>query len=138
MNRVLRALSLVCLSALFLTTAAPVWAQAPATASDFYVQYRKAFDAAKKIEDVLPFMSADTKKQVEATPPAQRPQLFEMVKMMGAVTQVKVTKETRNADGSFTLTVNALDADKKASVGTITIVKEGTAFKLGKESWSTK
>lgn len=136
MNRLTRALCLMCVSALVLTTAAPVWAQA--TATDFYMQYRKAFDAAKKVEDVVPFMSADTRKQVEATPPAQRPQMFEMIKMMGALTHVKVTKETRNADGSVTLAVEALDPDKKPTVGAITIVKEGTAFKLGKESWTSK
>lgn len=139
MKYVLRAaLTLVCLSALVLTTAAPVWAQAPATASDFYMQYRKAFDAAKKIEDILPFMSAATKKEIESTPAAQRPQMFEMVKMMGALTQVKIAKEARTPDGGATLTVNAMDPDKHATVGTITVVKEGGAFKLGRESWSSK
>ena len=135
MRRVLRA-GVICLPMLLLVTAS-VFAQAATSPSDFYLQYRKAFDAAKKIEDVLPFMSADTTKQIQATPPAERGQMFEMIKMMGALTNVKITKETKTATGA-TLTVNAIDSDKKPTVGTIDIVQENGKWKLGKESWSSK
>ena len=135
MRRVLRA-GVICLPILLLVTAS-VFAQAATSPSDFYLQYRKAFDAAKKIEDVLPFMSADTTKQIQATPPAERGQMFEMIKMMGTLTNVKITKETKTATGA-TLTVNAIDSDKKPTVGTIDIVQESGKWKLGKESWSSK
>jgi hypothetical protein len=134
MRRVLRA-GIICLPILLLVTAS-AFAQAT-SASDFYLQYRKAFDAAKKIEDVLPFMSADTTKQIQATPPAERGQMFEMIKMMGTLTNVKITKETKTASGA-TLTVNAIDSDKKPTVGTIDIVQESGKWKLGKESWSSQ
>jgi hypothetical protein len=136
MRQLLRA-SVVCLPIVLLATASLFAQAAQPSASDFYLQYRKAFDAAKKIEDVLPFMSAETTKQIQATPPAERGQMFEMIKMMGALTNVKIAKETRTANGA-TLTVNALDSDKKATVGTIDVVKESGKWKLGKESWSTK
>jgi Protein of unknown function (DUF3828) len=136
MRHVLRT-SVIGLS-IVLIASASLFAQAAApSASDFYLQYRKAFDAAKKIEDVLPFMSAETTKQIQATPPAERGQMFEMIKMMGALTNVKIAKETRTATGA-TLTVNALDSDKQKTTGTIDIVKENGAWKLGKESWSNK
>src|SRR5689334_7462413 len=135
MRRVLRA-GVTCLP-IFLLATASVFAQATPSASDFYLQYRKAFDAAKKIEDVLPFMSADTTKQIQATPPAERGQMFEMIKMMGALTNVKITKEAKTANGA-TLTVNAIDSDKKPTVVTIDIVQESGKWKLGKESWSSK
>ncbi len=123
-----------CLPIVLFATAS-LLAQAPTqSASDFYMQYRKAFDAAKKIDDVLPFMSADTTKQIMATPPAERGQMFEMIKMMGALTNVKITKETRTATGA-TLTVTALDSDKKNTTGTIDIVQENGKWKLGQESW---
>ena len=137
MKSFLRTLSVFCLAATMLFAAAPASAQAPATASDFYLQYRKAFDAAKKVEDLLPYMSAATRKQIESTPAAERPQMFEMVKMMGALTSVKIVKETRTPDGGATLTVTGIDPDKQTTNGTITIVKEGAAFKLGRESWKT-
>ena len=136
MRQLLRA-SVVCLPIVLLATASLFAQAAASSASDFYMQYRKAFDAAKKIEDVLPFMSAETTKQIQATPPAERGQMFEMIKMMGALTNVKIAKETPTATGA-TLTVNALDSDKKATVGTIDIVKESGKWKLGKESWSSK
>jgi hypothetical protein len=132
---VLRA-GVICLPILLLVTAS-VFAQAATSPSDFYLQYRKAFDAAKKIEDVLPFMSADTTKQIQATPPAERGQMFEMIKMMGALTNVKITKETKTATG-VTLTVTAIDSDKTPTIGMIEIVQEGGKWKLGKESWSSK
>jgi Protein of unknown function (DUF3828) len=129
--------SVVCLPIVLFATASVFAQAATQSASDFYLQYRKAFDSAKKIEDVVPFMSADTKKQIEATPAAERAQMFEMIKMMGALTNVKIAKETPTATGA-TLTVNALDSDKKNTTGTIDIVKENGAWKIGKESWSTK
>jgi hypothetical protein len=125
---------IICLPIVLFATAS-LLAQAPTqSASDFYMQYRKAFDAAKKIDDVLPFMSADTTKQIMSTPPAERGQMFEMIKMMGALTNVKITKETRIATGA-TLTVTALDSDKKNTTGTIDIVQENGKWKLGQESW---
>jgi len=136
MRDLLRA-SVVCLPIVLLATASVFAQAATLSASDFYMQYRKAFDAAKKIEDVMPFMSAETTKQIQATPPADRGQMFEMIKMMGALTNVKISKETRTASGA-TLTVTALDPDKKNTTGTIDIVKENNAWKIGKESWLTQ
>jgi len=136
MRQVLRA-TLICLPLVLLATASAFAQAATQSPSDFYMQYRKAFDAAKKIEDVMPFMSADTTKQIQATPAAERAQMFEMIKMMGTLTNVKITKEARTANGA-TLTVTALDSDKKNTTGTIEIVQEGGKWKVGKESWSTK
>jgi hypothetical protein len=136
MRQVLRA-SIICLPIVLLATASLFAQAAGQSASDFYMQYRKAFDAAKKIEDVMPFMSADTTKQIQATPPAERAQMFEMIKMMGTLTNVKIAKETKTATGA-TLSVNALDSDKKNTTGTIDIVQEGGKWKIGKESWSSQ
>lgn len=136
MKHVLRALTLFCLSAVILTTAAPAWAQAPATPTAFYMQYRKAFDAAKKAEDVYPYMAAARKKQMEDTPAKDRAEMFEMIKMMSVITNVQVTKEAPAANGGATLTVTALDSDKKPTYGTITLVREGGALKVDKEAWS--
>jgi hypothetical protein len=63
--------------------------------------------------------------------------MFEMIKMMGTLTNVKIAKETKTATGA-TLTVNALDSDKKNTTGTIDIVQEGGKWKIGKESWSSQ
>jgi len=104
------------------------------TASQFYTAYRAAFDKAKKIEDLFPYMAKKNIDQVNATPAAERAQMFEMIKMVGAITDVKIVKETKTATGA-TLDVTAMDPDKKPTKGTVEIVKEGGAWKLGNESW---
>jgi hypothetical protein len=116
------------------------WMQtAPAqTATQFYKTYQAACAKATKVDDLLPFITADRKKQVEATPAAQRPQMFEMMKMMMSMyTNVTVVKEDHNADGSATLTLSGLDSDKKKATGKVDVVKEGGAWKVGQESWSS-
>jgi len=113
----------------------PIAAQSK-TASQFYMDYRTAFDKASKIDDVLPYMSKQRADQVAATPADERAKMFEMIKMMGAITDVKILKETKTAEGA-TLTVEALDPDKKKTTGTVKVIKEGGAWKLDGESWSS-
>ena len=122
--------------ALALAIAVPTLAaagQASQTGTEFYLAYRKAFAKAQKIEDILPFMSASRRKQMEKTPADERKMMFEMIKEMSAEQgDVKVGKETPTATGAD-LAVTAKDG-----TGTITLVKEGGAWKLDKESWKGK
>jgi len=122
--------------ALVAVTAVSLSAQAPTkTASQFYMDYRAAFDKAQKIEELFPFMSADSRKRVEATPAAERTQMFGMMKIMGTLTDVKILREERKGAGA-TLTVEGIDSDKAKMKGTIDIVREGGAWKVGQENWS--
>jgi hypothetical protein len=114
---------------------APAVAQAQ-TASQFYTAYRAAFDKAKKIEDLIPYLSKTTVDQVNSTPAADRPKMFEMMKMMGTITNLQILKETKTATGA-SLSVEALDTDKKKTTGTVDVVKEDGAWKIGSESWSS-
>jgi hypothetical protein len=125
----------VLIGALLVPSLAPPAVAQTQTASQFYMTYRAAFDKAKKVEELFPFMSKKTIDQVNQTAPADRAKMFEMMKMMAAITDVKVVKETKTATGA-TLDVTALDSDKKPTKGTVEIVKEGGAWKLGGESWS--
>ena len=106
------------------------------TASQFYLAYRAAFDKAKSIDELLPFLSKKGAEQVKATPAADRPKMFELMKMMGTLTEVKIIKEAKNGDGA-TLTVEGVSADKTKTKGTVEIVKEGGGWKLGGENWSS-
>jgi hypothetical protein len=124
------------LAAVVLTVMAVTASGQQQTASQFYMQYRAAFDKAKAIEDLLSFMSAPRRKQMEATPAAERAKMFEVFKLLGTMTQVKITKETRTADGAM-LTVEGLDSDKAKTVGEITLVREDGAWKLDKESFKS-
>ena len=107
------------------------------TASDFYTSYRAAFAKAKAIEQMFPLISKDMRAEIEKTPAAERPKMFEFVKEMStSMKGVKVVKETKN-DAGVMLTVEALDGTSKMA-GQVQIVKEGDAWKMGKESWSSK
>jgi hypothetical protein len=105
------------------------------TASQFYMDYYAACDKAKKMEDLLPWMSAKSRAEMEAMPAAERPKMFELFKMLRA-SNVKVVKETRTTDGA-TLTVEGIDTDKKKATGTVDIVKEKGEWKIGQEKWQS-
>lgn len=107
------------------------------TASEFYTEYRAAFDKAKAIEELFPYMSKGMKSQVEATPAGERPKMFAFVKEMRKMTNVKIVKETKT-DNGVTLTVEAVGADNDKMTGQIQILKEDGAWKMAKESWSSK
>jgi Domain of unknown function (DUF4878) len=130
-----RAVSLIVALCAAVALLTPLAAQTK-TASQFYLEYRTAFDKATKIDDVLPYMSKQRADQVAATPADERAKMFELIKMMGAITDVKILKETKTAEGA-TLTVEALDPEKKKTSGTVKVIKEGGAWKLDGESWSS-
>jgi hypothetical protein len=115
-------------------------APSPQTASQFYLEYRAAFDRAKKLEDILPFMTAQKRQQAEAMPAVVRDLGLESMKATKAVTGVKILKEESTPTG-VTLTVEGVrPTQRKTGVatiakGTVTIVKEGGAWKIATESW---
>jgi hypothetical protein len=129
---------LVCLAIVSAGLSRPA-AQAPAgqTATQFYVAYRQAFDKARTIDELLPWMAEKNRNQVAETPAADRAQMFGMMKAMGTITDLKVVKEDRQPDGSAVLTCEAMDPDHKKTTGKVTIVKESGGWKVGNESWSS-
>ena len=124
------------LAAVMLATSVASAQPADQTASAFYTAYRAAFQKATKVDDILPFMSKSQKAQIEKTPAGERAKMFEMIKMMGALTDVKILKEAKTPEGA-TLTVEALDPDKKKTTGTVKVIKGGDAWKLDGESWKS-
>jgi hypothetical protein len=106
------------------------------TPTEFYLAYRAAFDKATKVDDLFPYLAAANRKQVEATPKADRDKKFGLMKIVGTLTNVRVLKEERTAQG-VTLTVEGIDADRKKQTGTVKIVKEISGWKVGDESWSS-
>jgi hypothetical protein len=124
---------LACLFAASTLVPAAVAAQADQTATQAYLAYRAVFDKAKTIDELLPFMSAERRKQIESTPAAERAKMFEMVKAFGMMTQVKVGGETKTANGA-TLAVTGVSSDKAKMNCTITMLRESNAWKVERES----
>ena len=126
-----------CLAVLLLAgvAVAPVLAQKD-TPTQFYMKFREAFDKATSIDDLLPYMSKKNVEQVKATPEKDRAPMFAMMHEMGVVKNLKVTKETKTATGA-TLEAAGIGSDGAATTGTIAIVSEGGAWKVGNESWNS-
>src|SRR5437879_6943377 len=115
--------------------ALPAAAQKPGqTASQFYLDYRAAWIAAKTMDPVLPYIAKESRTQVESTPSDKKQAMFEMMKTMGALTDLKIVKETKTADG-YVLDMTAVGPDKRPLTGTAEIVIEDGAMKLKKEGW---
>jgi hypothetical protein len=126
-----------CLTVALTLAATAAQAQGDQSATQFYLAYRAAFAKATKIDDLLSYMSKARRAEIEKTPAGERAKMFEFIKELDTVTQIKVTKETKSGNG-VTLSAEGVDGDKNKSTGTIDVVREDGAWKLGKESWSTK
>ena len=65
-------------------SALPTAAQKPGqTASQFYLDYRAAWIAAKTMDPVLPYIAKESRTQFESTPSDKKQAMFEMMKTMG-------------------------------------------------------
>jgi hypothetical protein len=114
----------------------PAAAQQPGqTATQFYNEYRIAWVQSKSMDTLLPYISKESLAQYETTPAEQRQQMFQMMKEKGGMTDVKVVRETKTANG-YMLELAATGPEKKPATGTAEIVVEGGALKLKKESWN--
>ncbi len=119
--------------------AAPAFAQTPTstykTAGDYYLAYRDAFMKSKTVDELAPWMSKARRDQIAKETPADRKEMFEMIKMFDDRTNIKVIKESATATGAE-LQVEGISAETKSKgTGVITLVKEGTAWRVDRESW---
>lgn len=125
-------------AALAVVVSAPAGAQPAATyksGTEFYMAYRDAFAKSKTLDDLLPWMSKTRRTQMAEVPKDERTMMFGMIKKMDDHTAIKVIKETASASGAE-LQVEAVSAGSKNKVtATVALAKEGTAWKLDKESW---
>lgn len=134
-----RCTHLACTAALVVALAAAGAAQTATstykTAGEFYLAYRAAFVKAKTIDELTPWMSKMRRDQIGKETPADRKEMFDMIKAFDDRTNIKVVKESATASGAE-LQVEGISAESKAKgTGVITLVKEGTAWRVDRESW---
>ena len=86
------------------------------------------------MDSLLNYIAKDSRRSFEAMPAEQRKSMFDVMKQMGTIRNLKVVKETKTADG-FVLEVTGIGPDNKPATGTVEIVWEGPAMKLKKEAW---
>ena len=103
--------------------------------SAFYLAYRQAFDKATTIDELLPWVAKGRAEQIAKAPDTERREAFAMIKMFDDRTNVTVLKETPSATGAE-LQVEGVSAEGRGkAAGVITLVKEGGAWRIDRESW---
>jgi hypothetical protein len=118
-----------CLAAL------PAFAEKAKTATEYYMQYQAAFEKAKSVDDLIPFMPKESQEQIKKASAEEKKQGFAMMKAMGAK-QVKVVKETAT-DAGATLDVEGVGGlDGGKMTGKVNLVKDASGWRIDKESWS--
>src|SRR4029450_1306017 len=100
-----------------------------------YVSYRQAFDKARTVEEVGPFMDKATLARVQATPPEQRARSFEFVKAFGEVVDVTVVKETVTGETATVEATGVSVGEGKDQRAAVEFVKEDGAWKIKSEKW---
>ena len=104
-----------------------VVAAQPMTGAQFYAEYRAAFAKAKGFNDIAPLMSKAQREKLASIPADQQKTLWDLSKQMD-VRDLKVVKETPTVNGA-TLEITAIGPTNTKLKGTVTLVKEGGAWK---------
>jgi hypothetical protein len=135
----LAAVVFICAGAIY---SPPIAAQIQATesATEFYMRWRSTVLSAKTVDALATFLDADTLEQLKMEPePAKSETLPMMRRLYQQQNDVKVVKETTTPRG-VTLSLEAVDSDKKPLVGTVDVVKENGAWKMTNavERWKVK
>ena len=68
-------------------------------------------------------------------PAAERPEMFQFIKEFNNFANVKVLKETKSATGATLEVEGITPEDKKKATATVEVLREGGAWKIGRESW---
>jgi len=110
------------------------------TASQFYMRWRDTALKAKSIDEIVAFWTAETKEEFNMEPDSAKADTLPMIKRFyGTQTDVKIVKETATPSGA-TLSLEAIDADKKPVACSVDVVKENGAWKITNavERWKPK
>lgn len=123
---------------LALAVSLPAFAQ-PAAAykngGEFYLAYRVAFEKAKSIDELLPWIANVRREQIANAPAQEKKDGFEMIKTFDTYRDIKVVSEKPTANGAE-LQVEAVSGEaRQKATGNISLVKEGGAWKIDTESW---
>jgi hypothetical protein len=98
-----------------------------------YADYYRAVFAGD-VQKVRSFFAADRRKDFDAADPQKRAMLLDLMKSNPA--EIRIGTPAISG-GTATLKVEGVNETATKSTATITMVQEGGAWKVGKESWSS-
>jgi HEAT repeat protein len=100
-----------------------------------YVAYRAAFEQAKAVDELLPFMDRASRARVAASPEDERRGGFEALKSYGALVDVAVLGETVTGDSAVVEATAVQMSDGGGVRGTVQLVREDGAWRIQQEKW---
>jgi HEAT repeat protein len=103
--------------------------------AETYLSYRAAFEKARAVDELLPFMDRASRARVEASPADERRGGFEVMKTYGALHEVAVEKQSVTGDSAVVEATAVQLSDGGDVRGTIHLVREGGAWKIQHEKW---
>lgn len=106
------------------------------TPTQAYLEYVAAVNKARTLAEVLPHLSAEYRGMLESRPNADQPVWLQRLKDAQPAKDLKITKETISGE-KCTLEGTGTSDKGNALKGKIMLVKEGGAWKLDEQSWST-
>jgi hypothetical protein len=101
-----------------------------------YLDYHAAVLKARTLSEVLPYLSAEYRGMLGSKPKKDHPVLLERLKETANVKDLKIGRETIAGD-KCTLEGTATSARGNAVHGKVNLVREGGAWKLDEEFWTT-
>ena len=116
-----------------LASAAPGDSKTPTQA---YLEYQAAVQKAGTLAEVLPRLSAAYRAMLESQPKKEHPVWLGRLKETLNIKGLKITKETISGD-KCTLEGSGTSARGNPVKGKVNLVKEGGAWKLDEEFWTT-
>ena len=128
--------SVLIVPAFVFTASTMTLAQMEKTPSQTYMEYHAALQKAKKIDDILPFMTAARRKEAASMPADMKDGMIGMIQEMGIQPGFKIVKEDKTATGA-TLMLEGVDKSKTKTSVTVTMVREAGAWKIEKEDQKT-
>jgi hypothetical protein len=99
----------------------------------FYMKYLDVLAKAKTLDDLLPYYTKELREGLAKMPDEMKANYLKMNKRV--LKDLKVTKQQIGADQAvFELTATA--ASGQPASGKVTMVKEGTAWKIDDDAWA--
>ena len=110
------------------------------TATQFYLRWRSTALNAKSVDEITAFWTAEVRDEFNMEPDSAKADTLPMVKRVFAMqTDVRVVKEIATPSGA-TLSLEALDRDRKPIVTSVDVARENGAWKMtgAVERWKPK
>jgi hypothetical protein len=124
-------------AALLALVATPALAQPAAKSpTQTYMDFVAAAGTAKSLADVLPFVSAEWRRNLEGLPKERQALFLESFKDVAGRQDLKITKETISG-AKCELAGTAKNKQGWPLTGKVHLLKEGAAWKIDDHVWTT-